>query len=310
MFYIHKTTCISPQQTFANIDIEHLHEPVNNKLQAIEPLYEGVPPGILRRMGKAVRLGVGAAMPIVIQSTKELNGIIIGTPMGGLEDCIKFLNQVIEYNEGMLTPTNFVQSTPNAIAGQLGLLSKNKGYNITHVHRGFSFENAVIDTAMLLNENPANSYLVGSVDEISAYNYNIEYLGGWYKKEIISCKDLYTSGTTASIAGEGAAMFLVNNSSSNAEAELKAIHIFQTEDEEVISGQIKRFLEKYLPSGEKADLLISGENGDSRFLKYYTLFEKSAGDNIPVARFKHMMGEFPAASSMALWLACEIMKGN
>ncbi|MES1220209.1 MAG: hypothetical protein ABUT20_32205, partial [Bacteroidota bacterium] len=96
----------------------------------------------------------------------------------------------------------------------------------------------------------------------------------------------------------------------NAEAELKAIHIFQTEDEEIISGQIKQFLEKYLPSGEKADLLISGENGDSRFLKYYTLFEKLAGDNIPVTRFKHMMGEFPAASSMALWLACEIMKGN
>ena len=42
---------------------------------------------------------------------------------------------------------------------------------------------------MLLKEIPGNNYLIGAVDEISSYNYNIEYLGGWYKKEIISNKN-------------------------------------------------------------------------------------------------------------------------
>ncbi|MCW3119845.1 MAG: beta-ketoacyl synthase chain length factor [Chitinophagaceae bacterium] len=310
MFYIHKTTCISPQQTFSAVDIEHLNEPVNNKFQAVEPSYEGIPPGILRRMGKAVRLGVGAAMPLVHHSTQPPDGIIIGTSMGGLEDCIKFLNQVIEYNEGMLTPTNFVQSTSNAIAGQLGLLSKNKGYNITHVHRGFSFENAILDAAMLLKETPGTNYLIGGVDEISSYNYNIEYLGGWYKKEIFSSKDLYTPGSVASIAGEGAAMFLVNDQSTGAEAQLKAIHIFQTEDIATVGNQLRQFLEKNLPAGEKPDLLLSGENGDSRFLKYYTTCETLTGNDITIARFKHMMGEYPTVSSVAVWLACEIIKQN
>jgi hypothetical protein len=144
MLYIHQHTCISPQQTFSHIDIDTLNECVENKLKAKEPAYDGIPPGILRRMGKAVRMGVGAAIPI-IKNNPSINGIIIGTANGGMEDCIKFLNQIIDYEEGMLTPGNFVQSTPNAIAAQLGLMSKNKSYNITHVHRGLAFEDALID---------------------------------------------------------------------------------------------------------------------------------------------------------------------
>ncbi|RZM12149.1 MAG: hypothetical protein EOO88_45975 [Pedobacter sp.] len=127
-------------------------------------------------MGKAVRMGVGAAMPL-LQHQEAVDGIIIGTANGGMEDCIKFLNQVIDYDEGLLTPGNFVQSTPNAVAGQLGLMTKNQCYNITHVHRGLSFEMALIDAMMQVKENPGKQYLLGSVDEISDYNFNIDLTG-------------------------------------------------------------------------------------------------------------------------------------
>lgn len=260
-------------------------------------------------MGKAVRMSLGAAMPLLKNTDGSLSGIVIGTAMGGMEDCINFLNQVIDYNEGMLTPTNFVQSTPNAIASQLGLLIKNKGYNITHVHRGLSFENAIIDVAMLLKENPDNNYLLGGVDEISTYNYNIDYLGNWYKKESFSSKDLYTSNSMGSIVGEGAAMFRVNGNPANALAKLKAIHILQTTDEHLVSDQLIQFLKVNSGSGE-IDLFLSGENGDSRFLKYYTLCERAVGEDIAVARFKHMSGEYPTSSAMAVWLACNILQRN
>ena len=315
MFFIHETTCISPQQTFLRDDffkirIPGLNEPSENKFLAVEPVYEGIPSGTLRRMGRAVRLGVGAAVPVLKQVEKIPGGLIIGTSMGGMEDCIKFLNQIIEYNEGTLTPTNFVQSTANAVAGQLGLLNKNKGYNITHVHRGFSFENAVIDADMQITENPGNSYLVGAVDEISAYNYNIERLDGWYKKEECSAKKLYTSDSPGSIAGEGSAMFIVNDNSRDAIAQFSAVHIFHTGDAEVVKDQLKQFLQTNLLEAEKPGLFLSGENGDNRFLKFYTACESVAGNDVPVARFKHMCGEYPTASGFALWLACEILKQN
>ena len=170
------------------------------------PLGELIPPAMYRRMGRAVRFASGTALPLL--HTTKLNGIVIGTAFGGLEDCIKFLNQITDYDEGRLTPTNFVQSTTNAIASQLAFFSANKGYNNTHVHRGLAFENAMFDVAMQLNENPDNYYLLGGVEEISAYQYNIESLAGSYKRELVSSADIYNSKTNGSIAGEGCAMFV------------------------------------------------------------------------------------------------------
>jgi hypothetical protein len=258
-------------------------------------------------MGKAVRIGVGAALPLLKHSPSP-DGIIIGTANGGMEDCIKFLNQIIEYEEGMLTPGNFVQSTPNAIASQVSLLTANKHYNITHVHRGLAFENAVIDADMLVRDNPSATYLLGAVDEISTYNYNIDYLDGWYKKESISNMELYESKSPASIAGEGSAMFLVSGKKENALAELSDIHTMHTDDENLVKEELKRFLEKNLLRGEKIDLLISGENGDSRLQKYYFACEQTVHDDVAIVRFKHMSGEFPTASAFAFWLACHFVQ--
>ena len=314
MFFIHETTCISPQHTFLQDKIfaskmNELNQPANNILLAVEPAYEGIPPGVLRRMGRAVRLGVGAALPLVHNSAKALDGIIIGTSMGGMEDCVKFLIQIIEYNEGTLTPTNFVQSTPNAIAGQLGLLSKNKGYNITHVHRGFSFENAVIDVDMLLKENPGTAYLMGAVDEVSSFNYNIEKLAGWYKQKPCTNEELYSLNSSGSVAGEGSAMFIVNDNSTNAVATLSGVHIFQTEDEALVNDQLKQFLKKYL-GDKKPGLLLSGENGDNRLTHFYNSCEQICGSTVSIARYKHLSGEHPTTSGFACWLATEIIKRN
>jgi hypothetical protein len=307
MFYIHQTFCISPQQTFEQADMEMLYEPVDKKLLAIEPAYEGIPPGILRRMGKAIRMGVGAAIPL-INTSAPLNGIIIGSANAGMDDCIKFLNQIVQYNEGLLTPGNFVQSTGNVIAAQLGLLTHNKGYNITHTHLGLAFENAAIDAMMQINENPSDTFLLGGVDEISAFHYNIENLAGVYKKESISNKQLYETDSPGNIPGEGAAMFLVNGNASSAIAKLSAISTLHSRDAEVVKQQLKIFLENNLANGKKIDLFLSGENGDNRTLSYYTDCEALLDDTIPVARFKHMCGEYPTASAMGLWLACQILQ--
>ena len=309
MFYIHQTTCISPQQTFNEINLDVLHEAVDNKLSVMEPLYQGIPPGLLRRMGKAVKIGVGAALPLLKQPN-VIAGIIIGTANGGMEESVKFLKQIIEYDEDALTPGNFVQSTSNAVASQVSLLTHNKGYNVTHVHRGLAFENAVIDAAMMVRENEETTYLLGGVDEISSYNYNLDNLEGWNKREHISNTNLYLSETCGSIIGEGAAMFIVNGEKANAVARLKAIAILNTGDEVDVKNALQNFLAAHLQPDEKIDLLLSGENGDSRLLHFYTCCESILGDNTSVARFKHLCAEYPTASAFALWLACNIIQAQ
>jgi Beta-ketoacyl synthase, N-terminal domain len=309
MLYIHQSYCISPQQTFGEINIEQLNDVSDKKLLAIEPGYEGIPPGILRRMGKAVRMGTGAAMPI-IKSTPKLDGIIIGTAKGGMEDCIKFLNQIIQYDEGLLAPGNFVQSTSNAIAAQLGLLSHNTGYNTSHVHRGLAFENGIIDAIMQLKENPGNNYLLSGVDEISSYNYNIETLAGSYKSADISNKALYITATEGTIAGEGAAAFLVNDKPGNAIAHVIAVKTLHTEDQGLVKKQLQLFIDEYTVNGKTIDLLLSGENGDERIINFYTCAESLVPENTGTIRFKHMCGEYATAGAWAMWLACHLLNGG
>lgn len=302
--YIHQHICISPQPTNGVVDLETIKPSSEGKLLAVDPQLQGVPPSMLRRMSKAVRMGIGAGLPLLKE--KAVDGIIIGTANGGMEDCIQFLNQIVDYDEGLLTPANFVQSTPNAIAGQLSLITKNRAYNATHVHNGLAFENALMDAKMSLAEKPGTQYLVGAVDEISSYNYNIDYLAGWYDKTK-SNDDLYSADTPGTIAGEGAAMFLVNDNAAGTLGMIDAVEAFQSTSKEHVEARFKSFLNTYVGDTNHT-LLISGENGDNRFLPGYATCEFAIGSSIPVARFKHLTGEYPTSSSFALWLACQAIK--
>ncbi len=332
MLYIHRTTCISPQQTFpeTDIDLSHLYPSADNKLKAREPSYEGIPPGHLRRMGKTVRLGIGAALPLLREASTPPDGILIGTANAGMEESIQFMKEIIDHEEGILSPGSFVQSTPNTIAAQLSLLTRNKGYNITHVQAGLAFENALLDAAMLLKEGGA-TYLVGGVDEIGALNYNIDRLQGCFKQEPVSNIDLYETATPGSLAGEGAAMFLVSNQKEHALAKLEALSMLYSDEPVAVADRLRAFLHQHLPPGERIDMLLSGENGDHRFRAFFEACESAldkfprAADNAPatatlakpiiatalpaIARFKHLCGEYPTASAFSLWLACQLF-GN
>lgn len=291
MMYFHKSSCISPQG-----NLESLEKSEDNWLVAKEPSYENIPRGVLRRMGKAVRIGVGAALPL-IEKEPNLGGIILGTANGGMEDCIRFLNQIIEYDEGNLTPTNFVQSTTNAIAGQIGLMATNTAYNATHVHRGLAFENALLDASFISAENPEQRILVGGVDEISTYNYNIDFLAGWYKKEELDNTQLYRSKIEGSLAGEGSAMFVVSLSAENAVMKLEALRTIHSTD----FADLNTIIDE-LKSSYKITTILSGENGDSRITPFYENIESSLPD-ASVWRYKHLSGEYPTSTSFALWLA-------
>lgn len=307
MFYIHQSSCISAQQSFPHADIAQLHPPADNKLKAREPSYEGIPPGMLRRMGTAIRLGVGSALPL-IKNSPPLDGIIIGTAKGGMEDSVKFLNQIVQYEEGVLTPGNFVQSTTNAIAGQLGLFSKNKGYNITHTQRGLAFENAAIDAGMRLSEFPRHRYLLEGVDEVSGFNHNLERLEGAYKSEVVTSEDFYNHDTPGSIAGEGAAAFIVSSDPANAIAHCRAVATLHRQEPALVREWMSNFMYRHC-ADQLPQLLISGENGDNRVLHYYLQAEQLVGKQAGILRFKHMTGEYPTASAIAFWLACELLRG-
>jgi hypothetical protein len=306
MPYFHESICISPQVTYAEPDLTQIIVSVDNFLKVLEPDYPGIPAGVKRRMGKSVRMAVGAALPL-LQKYPHPDGMIIATANGGMEDCIKFLNQIIEYNEGLLTPASFVQSTSNAAAAQIALVTKNHQYNITHVHRGLAFENALMDTVMSLKEYPDRAFLLGCTDEISAYNYNIDSLAGWFRKEPVLNTALFETSENGTIPGEGSFMVWMNNEREGATARLDAVRTIHSEDPDMVLHVMKKILSENFAPGEMPDLLLTGENGDGRLLKYYDAVESAFQDSVPVGRFKHLCGDYCTATSFACWLSFHIL---
>lgn len=309
--FITDLKAISPQLTYNSEFLNGQktnHEAVVYKV--IEPDYmEFIPKGLLRRMGKAVRMGVGAGLPLV-KEHKDIDGVLIGTANGGLEDCIKFLNQIVEYDEGTLTPTNFVQSTPNAVAGQLALMGENRGYNITYTNGGTSFENAILDGLMLLEEGENEKLLIGGIEEISDYNYNIDSLANKYKTEVVSDENLLNSKTNGTVCGEGAALFVVEKDAKEYYCEIKDVAQITYPNEEDITHCVVDMLNRHGLNLTDIDSVMLGYNGDVNHNASYSFVENTLLNHAKSFSFKNLIGDYRTCTSFAVWLAAQLFNGN
>lgn len=165
-------------------------------LKALEPDYKEVikNPSLRRRMSRVVKMGVACGLECIGHTPKEeIQAIITATGFGCLADTEKFLNNLLDNNEQLLTPTAFIQSTFNTVGAQIALLCGNQAYNMTYVHRGFSFESALLDGLLRLSEGDRH-VLIGAFDEVTETSAAIQQRLGLLKQHP---------------AGEGAQFFLL-----------------------------------------------------------------------------------------------------
>jgi len=264
-------------------------------------------------MSRIIKMGVATAMECLSNAAVKVpDAIITGTAYGCLEDTEIFLTKMVENREELLTPTAFIQSTHNTVGAQIALLLQCHRYNNTFVHRGFSFENALLDAMMLLNEQEATNVLVGGIDEITKISHTILSRFGIYKPNSQSSLALINPNAKGTLAGEGAAFFLITSEASEKNmATLDGLKTFykpgsQAEIETVISN----FLNDQEINIADIDLVITGNNGDTKNDKIYEVLKKSILVNRPIAQFKHLCGEYPTASSFALYLAANLIKNT
>lgn len=165
MYYINAIASITHQDTFDKTGFSSELKVLEHESELIPPAYkEYIAPKLLRRMSKILRMSVACSLNCLKQAGDvELDAIIVGTGLGCLTDTQKFLENYITI-EGLLPPTSFIQSTHNTIAGQISLTLGNKNYNITHTQSTVSFEMALQDAMMCLDEGMDN-VLVGVADE-------------------------------------------------------------------------------------------------------------------------------------------------
>ncbi|BAU54307.1 beta-ketoacyl synthase chain length factor [Mucilaginibacter gotjawali] len=311
--YIRSTACISPQNTFGSESfVGEVVEYHGGRLKAIEPDYKAfVDPKSLRRMSHVIKMGVAAAMDCLVKGDVDIPGAIItGTAYGCLEDTVTFLTRIIEQAEEMLPPTAFIQSTHNTVGAQIALVLKCHAYNNTFVHKGISFESALLDAIMLLKENEADNILVGGTDEMTDTSFTILSRLGLYKRMPCSNFNLYASETRGTVGGEGAAFFLLSDKTSEKNlAELIAIRtIYKPASMEDIEKKVLLFLDENALKINDIDLVITGRNGDTAHDNIYKQLNLSLFNHVNLANYKHLCGEYPTSSAFALWLGANIIK--
>lgn len=204
--------------------------------EVLEPNYaDYIPPMQSRRMSKGLKMGLTAALNCLQTSgvsPEQLKAIEVGTSYGLLKDSETFLDNMIVHQETALTPTAFIQSTHNTVAGAIALSLKSHVHNMTFTQRGHSFESAVKDTELVLAGEEAGCVLLGAVEEKVA---TLEWL-------------LNSKATEKLPIGEGASFLLLSNKPDNAICQLTATQIFKTKNPDIASEQLKQIISRQ--SGE------------------------------------------------------------
>ena len=284
MTYINSIGSISPQGT-----IEDGH------FVCVEPVYkEFINPVQLRRMSRILKMGLGASSICINNLPEtEIDAIIVGTGLACIVDLEKFLLSVLNGNEQGLSPTPFINSSHNTVAAQIAMMHKITGYSNTYCHRGASFESALQDALMLLDEGEAQHILVGGIDEYS-HDYQSLFSEEYYMKNLV--------------LGEGAAFFILEKERrENTFAELKGVHSFLTCD---VRYEISDFLLKHDLNTTDIDIFVSGKNGNCVTDGIYDELEKECFSNAETLYYKHLCGEYMTSTSFALGLAARQLKGQ
>ncbi|MCF4101636.1 beta-ketoacyl synthase chain length factor [Gillisia sp. M10.2A] len=309
--YINGISSISaqPQEVFLGVDpVEYS----TNIIPAISPDYKAfIPARSLRRMSKVVKMGISAARTALLDASVPMpNAIITGTGEGCKQDTELFLEALLRQEEALLSPTAFIQSTHNTVGGQIALYLKCTGYNSTYSQVSASVEAALIDGMMQFLEHPEyKSVLVGGVDEVSKTISSFLYLDKQLKQEEVSNLQLFKEHSEGSITSEGAHFFsLSSERSSSTYATLQAVTVFQASNAEAVEAEMIQFLVDNEMPVAKLDLVILGNNGDSRFDYFYAHLQEEVLNETAQIAYKHLVGDYNTVSGYALWLACSIFR--
>lgn len=265
-------------------------------LHAIEPDYKEIIPNanIRRRMSHIIKMGVACGLMCLAQNeNKKIDAIITATGLGCLADTEKFLNNLIENDEQLLNPSAFIQSTFNTIGAQIALLTENHSYNNTYVHRGLSFESALIDGMMRIWEGD-KQVLVGAIDEALPAEHTI----------------LKRLGMLNNInLGEGSQFFTLSSlKEKQTLAKLVAIRTFtgKLSSEKILQKTID-FLKDNNLEQEQIRHITTGRNGNKADGIIYNDMEKLFS-SASVSTFKDICGEYPTASAFGMWQAINLLK--
>ncbi len=292
--YIVNSASISSQSSFdADVENEWTAQE-GDFLRAIEPDYKQfIPANLIRRMSRIIKMSLACTQKILgSESTLALSAINVGTGLGCLRDSERFLAQVCQNETGVLSPTSFIQSTHNTIAGQIALTGNHHCHNMTYSNGAHSFENALEDGLMHIREGQDN-VLVGGADELTPFVENV--------RTALNCV------TDNSKIGEGAAFFLLSSQKAENSICLNGMTTFELSSKDDLSNRIDSFLASHNLTMSDIDGLALGCTKEKVDAYSAIALAKLAKEKAAMG-FKTTSGEFHTAVAIGLEMSVQWLK--
>ncbi len=280
-FFVNAASTISHQPTFGEKGFSGTFTRLEKGSELFQPVYrEYIDPVMLRRMSRILRMGVASATDALWQAgASSPSGIIVGTGLGCLQDTEKFLANFLTL-EGLIPPTAFILSTHNTIAGQISLSLGCHSYNITHTQNTLSFEMALLDGIMKLEEG-GDDILIGAADEHIPFLDKVAAEWGYDDRVLTS----------------GVSFFVLSGSASEKS-------LAEVIDTTVFTGtcdkkeMIDKFLEGHGLRRDEVDLLLQGGKPS----------EDLAGFDCDMVDYAGLCGLYPTASAFAFHYGIDFLE--
>ncbi|MCB0790683.1 MAG: beta-ketoacyl synthase chain length factor [Flavobacteriales bacterium] len=298
-------SCISPQDTFDRDGIASVKGYDGHPLHAIAPdLRRYIDPVRGRRMARVSRFGMATALNALERAgVRDPGGIIVGTGLGCMESTERFLDTMIANAEMMVNPTAFIQSTHNAVAGQIALALGSRACNFTYLHKGLSFPSALFDAFVQVRDEGNERVLAGGVDIITDDHFAIQRRSGLLKEEGVGNLGVLEHGGPGAVCGEGAAFFVLDGRpGQGTDVRLVEVDIHYAPDLPDAAAHVRSILQRHMLEPDAIDLVVVGPNGDAMDDPAYgpvmELFPTAT-----VTAFKPLCGEFYTANAFGTWYA-------
>mgnify|MGYP002777691031 CR=1 FL=1 len=299
--YIEHIVSLDPQAAAQTLELTGETIPY---VTVAEPEYNRfISPGEIRRMSRFTKLGLYTSLRCLQEAgASAVDAVTVGTGLGSFGCFEKFDQSIHAAQESGLSPTPFIHSLPNALAGQIALTLKCSGYNMTHVHRGFAFESALLDALMLLQEETdLRHILVGAVDELTGTYVRLLQQTGYAKT---TSTDV-APASEGVVPGEGATFLLVSpQPSERSVACIEGVRLlFEPRNTDEIRQAVEELLTDNGLSLDQVDTVLTGRSGDARFDARLASLESDYLAGKPIVHYKTRCGEYQTATAFALWSA-------
>lgn len=302
MVYIQSATQISAQTPLSDewFDVPIYYD--TPKALSIDPNFaEYLSPIMSRRMCSLLKRAIVASRLTLQKASVEMpDAIISGTGLGCIENTEKFLYSIWENEEKFLQPSFFMQSTHNIISSAIAIDLKCHGYNNTYVHRGTSFENALMDAMIQFRQQKIRSALVGGYDELTPdYYIFFDRIGIWdFSKQEAS------NPKSKCFAGEAAvSMLLQTEQNDQTLCELNGVEIMYRPTAEQITHSLDSLLTQAGCSLSDIDAVAVGTNSNPANDAVYDNNVPQLFGGLPVMQYKHLFGQSFISSALGTYVA-------